>query len=146
MDNQEDDNIRIPDEVVTEQLLEDTRNDFEKQIDDAIYLSIQEMKQHHEIIRQYEEQIIKDYSDETDRRTNLFKNLMANMIKLCKFDKEVGEIYNILEPIIQSYCSQYIQSCELDGETYDKIFNILKKIRNDQQTLDTLKTIILREH
>ena len=70
---------------------------------------------------------------------------MANMTKLCRFDNEVREIYNILDPIIESYCGLYFETCELDQQTYDKIFNTLKKIRNDQQAFDTLKTIILRE-
>lgn len=146
MDNfQEDDNIRPPDEVVRETLLEDTRSDFEKQIDEAMYLSMQEIRQESEINRQYEEQLLKDYADETKRRVNLFKNFMANMTKLSRFDQEVREIYNILDPIIESYCGQYFETCVLDQQTYDKIFDTLKKIRNDQQAFDTLKTIILRE-
>ena len=73
MDNfQEDDNIRPPDEVVRETLLEDTRSDFEKQMDEAMYLSMQEMKQQREINEQYEEQLLKNYADETKRRINLF--------------------------------------------------------------------------
>jgi hypothetical protein len=68
---------------------------------------------------------------------------MINLIKIGKFDKEVREIYEILDPIIELYCKQYIQTCELDIETYDKIFDILKKIRNNQQVLDILKTILL---
>jgi hypothetical protein len=143
--NNSEDNIRKPDEVVRETLLEDNRDNYQKQIDEAMYLSMQEMNQEHEINNQYEEQILKDYADETKRRVNLFKNFMANMNKLCKFDIEVREIYNILDPIIESYCGQCIETCELDQQTYDKIFNILKKIRNDQQSFDTLKTIILRE-
>lgn len=146
MDNfQEDDNIRPPDEVVRETLLEDTRSDFEKQMDEAMYLSMQEMNQQREINQQYEQQLLKNYADETKRRIDLFKNFMSNLTRLCGFDKEVREIYNILDPIIESYCGQYIETCELDVETYDKIFDTLKKIRNDQQAFDTLKTIILRE-
>lgn len=145
MDNFQEDNIRAPDEVIRETLLEDTRSDFEKQLDEAMYLSMQEIQQQREINKQYEEDLLKNYVDETNRRLNLFKNFMANMNKLCRFDNEVREIYNILEPIIESYCGQYFETCELDEETYDKIFNTLKKIRNDQQAFDTLKTIILRE-
>lgn len=145
MDNSEEDNVRPPDEVRVEQLLEDTRSDFEKQIDEAMSISIQEINQQRDIYRQYEEKLLKDYADETNRRIELFKIFMVNMTKLCKFDNEVREIYNILDPIIESYCGQYIKTCELDGETYDKIFGTLKKIRNDQRAFDTLKTIILRE-
>jgi len=145
MDNYQEDNIRPPEQVVRETLLEDTRSDFEKQIDEAMYLSIQEIEHQREINRQYEEQLLKNFADETKRRIDLFKNFMTNMTKLSKFDREVREIYNILDPIIESYCDQYLNTCELDKGTYDKIFDTLKKIRNDQQALDTLKIIILRE-
>ena len=143
--NNSEDNIRKPDEVVRETLLEDNRDNYQKQIDEAMYLSMQEMNQEREINHEYEEKILKDYADETNRRVNLFKNFMANITKLCKFDNEVREIYNILDPIIDSYCGQFIETCELEQKTYDKIFDILKKIRNDQQAFDTLKTIILIE-
>ncbi len=144
MDNSEDD-IRPPDVVVSEQLLEDNRSEFEKQIDEAIYLSMQEIKTQHNINCEYEEQLLNNYHTETKRRTEIFKDFLFNLNKVGKFDKEIREIYEIIDPIIDSYCGQYIQTCELDGETYDKIFNTLKKIRNNQQVLDIIKTIILRE-
>jgi hypothetical protein len=145
MDNFQEDNIRPPDAVVSEQLMEDNRSDFEKQLDEAMYLSIQEMEQQRDINRQYEEQLLKDYAAETNRRNELFKDFLFNLNKVGKFDKEIREIYEILDPIIESYCGQYITTYELDEASYDKIFNTLKKIRNTQQALDALKTIILKE-
>lgn len=145
MDNFQEDNIRAPDEVVKETLLEDTRSDFEKQLDEAMYLSMQEINQQININNQYEEQLVKNYDLESNRRNEIFKKFLFNLNKVGKFDKKVEEIYNILDPIIDSYCGQYIETCELDGETYDKIFNTLKEIRNDQQAFNILKTIILRE-
>jgi hypothetical protein len=145
MDNFEEDNIRNPDETVNDQLLEDTRSDFEKQIDEAIYISTQEIKQNHILNTQYEEQLLKDYAEETNRRKDFFKDFLFNINKIGKFDNEVREIYDIIEPIIESYCNQSIKSCELDETTYNKIFSTLKKIRNNPLTLETLKTIILSE-
>ena len=145
MDNFQEDNIRPPDEVVREQLMEDTRSEFEKQMDEAMYLSMQEMTQQRDINRQYEEQLLKEYTAETSRRNELFKDFLFNLNKVGRFDKEVREIYEILDPIIESYCGQYIETCELDEESHDKIFNTLKKIRNNQQALEALKTIILKE-
>ena len=144
MDNSED-NIRPPDAVISEQLMEDNRSEFEKQMDEAMYLSMQEMTQQRDINRQYEEQLLKEYTAETSRRNKLFKDFLFNLNKVGKFDKEIREIYEILDPIIESYCGQYIETCELDEASYDKIFNTLKKIRNDESALNTLKTIILRE-
>lgn len=140
----DEDNIRPPDEAFNEQLIEDNRDDFEKQVDEAIIISKQEMDQQCDINRKYEEQLLKDYASETSRRSELFKDFLFNLKKISNFDKETGEIYNILDPIIDSYCNQCIQTCELDSETHDKIFNILKKIRNNTLVLDTLKTIILK--
>ncbi len=145
MDNFEENNVRTPDEAVNEQLIQDTRSDFEKQIDEAIYISRQEIRDKQILHTKYEEQLLKDYTEETNRRTAIFKEFLFNLKKISKFDKEVREIYVILDPIIESYCSQSIQTCELDEETYDIIFIILKKIRNNPLTLHTLKSIILRE-
>jgi hypothetical protein len=145
MDNFEEDNIRPPDESVNDQLFEDTRSDFEKQIDEAIYISTQEIKQNQILNTQYEEQLLKDYAEETNRRKDFFKDFLFNINKIGKFDNEVREIYDIIEPIIESYCNQYIKSCELDETTYNKIFSTLKKIRNNSLPLETLKTIILNE-
>jgi Glu-tRNA(Gln) amidotransferase subunit E-like FAD-binding protein len=145
MDNFQEDNIRTPDAVISEQLMEDNMSDFEKQLDEAMYLSMQEMEQQYDINRQYEEQLLKDYYTETNRRNELFKEFLFNLSKIGKIDKEIRVIYEILDPIIESYCGQYIKTYELDETSYDKIFNTLKKIRNNQQAFDTLKTIILKE-
>jgi hypothetical protein len=145
MDDQDND-IRPPDEVITEQLIEDNRSEFEKQIEEARYLSMQEMCNLQISNQKYEEQLCKVYKEETNKRIDLFKDFLSNLNKISKFDKEVREIYDILEPIIDSYCGQYFESCELDGETYDKIFTIIQKIRNNKFVLDKLKTIISREN
>lgn len=145
MDNFQEDNIRQPDNAFKETLLEDTRSDFEKQMDEALQLSMQEINQQLNINKKYEEQLLKDYYTEIERRTNIFKNFLFNINKVGKFDNKIEEIYNIIDPIIDSYCGQFIDNCKLDKETYNKIFDTLKQIRNDKQAFDILKTIILIE-
>ncbi len=143
--NDNEDNIRPPDNVVSEQLLEDTRSEFEKQIDEAIYLSFQDIREKQDLSRKYEEQILKDYSEESNKRKQTFEKFLFDLNKVGKIDKEVREIYDIIEPIIESYCSQYINKCELDIETYEKIFKLLGKIRTDKTAVEFLKTIILKD-
>ena len=140
-----DDNIRPPDDIVYEQLLEDNRTEFDMQIDEALHLSMQDIKLQRDINKKYENELIKVYQTETIRRTELFKEFMFNLHKISKFDKEVRDIYDILDPIIESYCGQFIETCELDRHTYETIFNTLKKIRNNQMVIDILKIIILSE-
>jgi hypothetical protein len=143
--NDTQDNIRPPDEVRSEQLLEDTRSDFEKEIDEAIYLSYQDIREKQELSRKYEEQILKEYNEETNRRKDIFRDLLQSLNKISRFDKEIREIYEIIDPIIDSYCSQYIKICELDEKTYNKIFGLLKKIRNNQLVFNLLKEIIIKK-
>lgn len=142
--NEIEDNIRPPDEVRSERLLEDTRSDFEKEIDEAIYLSYQETKNQDEINRKYEEQILQEYNNEVNRRKEIFTKFIFDLNRLIKIDKDVKEIYDIIEPIIDSYCLQYFQECELDEITYEKIFKLLSKIRTDKSAVEILKTIIIK--
>ena len=145
MNNFQEDNIRQPYNAFKETLLEDTRSDFEKQMDEALQLSMQEINQQLNINKKYEEQLLKDYYTETERRSNILKNFLFNINKVGKFYNKIEEIYNIIDPIIDSYCGQFIDNCKLDKKTYNKIFDTLKQIRNDQQAFDILKTIILIE-
>lgn len=142
--NEIEDNIRPPDEVRSERLLEDTRSDFEKEIDEAIYLSYQDTKNQDEIYRKYEEQILQEYNNEVNRRKEIFTKFIFDLNRLIKIDKDVKEIYDIIEPIIDSYCLQYFQECELDEITYEKIFKLLSKIRTDKSAVEILKTIIIK--
>lgn len=148
MDNlfNDDNNIRPPDEIITEKLIEDNRSDFEKQIDQVLLISLLEIKEKENINKLHEEQVINDFINETNRRKNIFKEILFNLNKLSKYDKEVREIYEIIDEIIDAYCNQIIQKCELDIETYNKIFNTLKNIRNNELPLQILKTIILTDN
>ena len=142
MDNLED-NIRPPDDIVREQLLEDTRSEFEKQIDEAIYLSMQEAKQQRDLQKEFEDRLINEYTTEKNRRTELFKDFLFNLQKIGKFDKEVKDVFDILENIIDLYCRQILETCELDETTYNNIFNTLQKVRN-QSAVSLLKSIIIK--
>jgi hypothetical protein len=143
--NDNEDNIRPPDDIISEQLLEDTRSEYEKQIDEAIYLSCQDIREKEILSRKYEEQLIKDYNEEINKRRQTFEKFLFGLKKVGKMDNEVREIYEIIEPIIESYCSQCINICELDLETYEKIFKILGKVRTDKVAVEILKTIILKD-
>jgi len=140
-----EDNIRPPDKVKVEKLVEDTRSNYEKEIDDALYISMKEYKKQQECYDTYEEQIMEEYVNVCTKRKEIFEVFLFNLNRLIKYDKEIKEILDIIDPIIDSYCNQYIEFVILDELTYDKIFNTLDKVRLNRQTFEILKTIIVKE-
>ena len=138
------DEIREPDKVIREQLVQDNRCEFQKQMDEAMYLSMQDAIRQEKIFQDYEEKIINEYVKETITRKETFNKLLMDMNKLIKFDKFIKEIYEIIEPIIDNYCQKYIEIWEIDEETYEKIFKILSTIRSDKEAIEKLKTIIVK--
>ena len=149
-----EDNIRPPDKVKREQLLDDyftnendnynDKNTFEKETEDAIYLSLYELNEQQKQNKAYEDEIIDKYLNETNQRREKFRELLEDMNKISKYDKELKEIYDIIDPIIDLYCNQYIEFYDFDTETYAKIFKIMGTLRNSKQKIELLKTIIIQ--
>ena len=143
-DNFDDEEIRPPDEVITERLVEDTRCEFQKQMDEALRLSIQEAINQEKIYQEYEDEIVNNYLKETIERREKFEKLLMDINKLIRFDAKMKEVYEIIEPIIFTYCEQHIETWETDEATYKKIFKNLSTIRTDKSAVELLKTIIIQ--
>lgn len=135
--------IRPPDGVITERLIEDTRSKFQKQIDEAIYLSMQDTINQEKKYQEYEEKILNDHLKESTNRRENFRNLLVDIKKLIKFDEKIKETYEIIEPIIDNYCQKYIETWETDRETYDTIFKTLSSLRTDKKAIELLKNVIV---
>ncbi|MFY7730799.1 MAG: hypothetical protein ACOVRN_14855 [Flavobacterium sp.] len=146
MNPHEEDHIRPPDDIVQDQLLRDDRDEFDRALDEAMYASLQELKQQREQHTNYEAIIFKQYEDERNRRTTLFKDGLFHLIRLGKYDKEVRDIVEIIDPIIDAYCHQFIETCELDAQTYENIFNTISRVRNSQEIIDALANIIIKTY
>jgi len=142
--NDNDDNIRPPDQVTVEQLVQDKRSEFDKQVDEALYQSMKEYAEENEMNEKYEEHLINSYLTTSAERKEKFKDLLSTMHKVMHFDKEVKEINDMIVPIIDAYCLNYIENVELDVETYNKIFTILMTIRKNEKNIALLKTIIYK--
>jgi hypothetical protein len=139
----DDSEVRPADNVVSEVLQEDTRSEYQKQIDEAIYLSTMEFCEQQKLQKHYEEKIIAEYYKVSNERKEQFREFLFDLNKLLRFDKETKKIYEIIEPIIDAYCNQYIKQCELDILTYDKIFKIIGSIKNNKNNIDILKKILI---
>ena len=139
-----DDNVRAPDKENVERLMEDTRSEYEKQIDEALYLSIQDFKQQEQIYKQYEDGIVNEHIKITNERKEQFSGFLFDLHKLIRLDKEIKEIYEIIEPIIEAYCAQYIKEYELDSITHEKIFKIIGNIRTNKNAIELLNKILIK--
>jgi len=135
--------IRKPDEVKSEILQEDLRSEYQKQIDEAMYLSTLEFHEQQKNNNKYEKEIIENYHKVSNERKEQFREFLLDLNKLIRLDKETKEVYEIIEPIIDAYCSQFIETCELDKITYDKIFKALKSIRTNRNSIELLKQILI---
>jgi hypothetical protein len=136
--------IRAPDEAKIEQLTEDTRSEYDKQIEEAMHLSITDFIVKEEIYKKYEADILEEHHAITRKRRDIFHRFLFDVNKLIRFDKDIKEIYEIIEPIIDAYCEQYIKEYEIDSLTYDRIFKIVSNIRTDKKNIELLKTILIR--
>jgi hypothetical protein len=139
-----DNNVRAPDNAKKEQLLQDTRSEYDKQMDEAMHLSVQEFKKQEEVNQKYEEDLINEHNRIIIERRELFRGFLFDLNKLIRFDKDMKEIYEIIEPIIDCYCAQYMNQCEIDTVTHDRIFKVIGNIRTDKNAMELLKKILVK--
>lgn len=150
INQEEKDLVRKPDSVKREKLIEEnlpySDEEMENQeINQAIYLSINEINNQEELNKKFEEETINNYKKMVIERKAIFNSLLLELLRLSKYDKEIKDIYEILEPIIESYCYQYIEFIELELKTYEKIFKVLNTIRIEKKSIEKLKTLLIKQ-
>ena len=136
--------VRPVDKVFKEQLVEDNRSDFEKEVDEALRISLEEAITFNDLNNKFEEELIEKFEKKKIDRREMFAKFLLDLNRIIRLDKDVKDIYKIIEPIIDGYCNQLIEICEFDQETYDKIFKVLSTIRTDKTCIDILQTIIIK--
>jgi hypothetical protein len=137
-----EDEIRPPDKIKRETLLQDNRSVFDKQLDEALYQSLQlyqnEVQKHEEL----EKKFLQQQREEIEKRKNLVRPILFELNRISKFDPKINNIFEIIDPILDSYCGLAFEDCSLDKKTYHTIFNGLTKTRIN---MDILMSIIKSE-
>jgi hypothetical protein len=143
----DEDEIRPPDEIVNEQLLDDDNkmDDYQREIEEAIFISYQDYTGKQKILKEQEDRIMKEYNEEREKRKEIFRKLLFDLNKLTKLDSEIKNVYDIIEPIIDSYCDQLLNEYQFDKITHEKIFKILGNIRTDKNAIEYLKNILISD-
>ena len=84
--------------------------------------------------------------EKTRLRVQSFKDVILKIKKICMIDKTLLEFYNIIEPMIDSYCACNIDIYECDNVMYDVIFSTLKTIRLTESDLELFKNLFVIEN
>ena len=143
--------IRPPDNTIREILVNSNINydidynnivpcdydDYDKALQLAFIESIKEQKEHEK--KQLE------MLEKTRLRVQSFKDVLLKIKKIGMIDKKISEFYNIIEPIIDSYCACNIDIYECDKIMYDEIFGTLKTIRLTEFELELFKNLFVIE-
>ena len=124
-----EEDIRPPDQSKRETLLQDNRSDFDKQLDEALYQSLQlyqdEVQKHEDL----EQKFIQQQRQEIEKRKNLVRPILFELNRIRKYDVKIDEVFVMIDTILDSYCGLEFEECHLDEKTYNTIFNGLTKIR-----------------
>ena len=137
-----EEDIRPPDQPKSEQLLHDNRSDFDKQLDEALYQSLQLYQNEVQKYEELEKKLLQQQRQEIEKRKNLVRPILFELNRIRKFDPKINNIFEMIEPILDSYCGLAFEDCSLDKQTYNTIFNGLTKTRIN---MDILMSIIKSE-
>ncbi len=129
-----DDNIRPPDKVIIERLI-NYKSSEEEEFDKILLASAEE----------YENEQIQKIVDEFEKienRKKLFINILFILQRLSHYDTKILQVYNILEPIINNYIKYQFETYTIDKNIYDTIFNTIKGTRITQPEIKLLQNFL----
>jgi len=139
--------IRPPDNTIREILVNDycyndniIPCDYDE-YDNALQLAYLESIKEQE---EYEKKQL-EMLEKTRLRVQTFKDVLFKIKKISMIDSQILKLYNIIEPMIDSYCACNIDIYECDKAMYDEIFSTLKTIRLTESELELFKNLFIME-
>lgn len=142
MSNDNDnDNIRIPDPVKREKLIHNDVRDYE--MDSLLEIS----KNEFEFIQNQQEtqEIEFIYKQNKEQRCNKFEHIKIQLNKLLLLDTPNIVHYELILSIIELFELGFINKYKLTKEQYTEIFKILKTIRLPPNEIQNLQKILTYE-
>ena len=143
--NDIDDNIRPPDPIINEQLLD---NDYNYELINQNITNTTNTTNY--IEASYNDELNKalelskrEFKDEEDNRKNEFKSIKLKLNKILLFDRPNIFNYELILSIIELYEQCYINEYNSLNKEFNDIFNVLKTIRLTKEELSSIKKIIV---
>ena len=166
MDNDLNDNeneIRVPDQPIRQRLIEDNlfhftndndNDNYDDELERAIMESMYEYRLLYEFNQEEEKEeeeeenneiineLVEEMKNETISILPIFK---TKIMRLIHFDKQLKELWEKICPIIELYeCGQIIHHI-VDEATYNTMFHTLKTIRIPKEEQALLETIFIKQ-
>ena len=152
MDNN-DDNIRAPDPVKMDRLINDNTNDlinplFDNKIDYDLNSVLEFSKNEFNNAQEQEEQkaielICSQIKEDQDKlRKNKFDKIKTQLNKIILFDRLHLDYYELVLSIVEMFESGAINEYKTNEVEYNTIFKLLKTIRLPNEEIENLKKII----
>ena len=133
--NNYDEFIRPPDQIKRETLIPSFFSQEDLDIQNAIKIS-------NDLAEEYDNDQMNKLISKIQERDITFRNIKFTFARIGKLDKEVFEIYEIIEDVINSYISNDIDFYVWDKETHCKIFKVIKNMRFNKEELKTLNDVL----
>ena len=94
-----DENIRLPDEVKKEILIYDNNNNYnnnyDRELEDALYQSIQLYENEMQKNEEFEQKIINQHSEEIKNRREILKPILFELNRIKNYDNKICKILEI---------------------------------------------------
>jgi hypothetical protein len=138
--------IRPPDNPIREILVNNYYNnniipyDYDEYDNELQLAFIESIKEQEEYEKKQLEML-----EKTRLRVQTFKDVLFKIKKISMIDSQILKLYNIIEPMIDSYCACNIDIYECDKAMYDEIFSTLKTIRLTESELELFKNLFIME-
>ena len=151
MDNSfDEDNIRPPDQVKQERLIDDDFDimnpiiqNYDFDFDTILELSKNE---YNSLQEQEEEKAIELICNQAkEERQNKFNSIKTQLNKIILFDRDHLDYYELILSIIEMYESNVIHEYKTYEKEYTTIFKLLKTIRLPTDEIEELKKLIICE-
>jgi hypothetical protein len=143
IDLTEEDDIRPPDKVRRERLLDDPRPQDEQDMDEAIYQSIQDLEAINAEQKMLEQQLHESFMLKQQEREKEIKPILNTLIRLAPLDTKTAELLELLSPILYSYSEGLINFFCCSEEVYNTVFNNIRKIRLRPEDHEVLHRVIV---
>ena len=146
----DDDNIRPPDPIINEQLL-DNDNDYDYELINQNITNIfnitnttnHNVPSYNDELNKALELSKREFKDEEDNRKNEFKSIKLKLNKILLFDRPNIFNYELILSIIELYEQCYINEYKSLNKEFNDIFNVLKTIRLTNEESSSIKKIIV---